>query len=109
MGGLGKGLVLGTEASKAACVSGEEARHAPGPVVDLKVSPIGLVGAGLSTVVSVVCSWNNGMRFIQMTTDHLLQAISQMGQVAEGTQRLLDPVSKMTLNCCPGVPSSIGP
>ena len=30
-----------------------------------------------------------------------------MGQVAEGTQRLLDPVSKITLNFCPGVPSSI--
>ena len=29
--------------------------------------------------------------------DYLLQAISQMGQSAEGTHKLLDPVSKITL------------
>ena len=44
-----------------------------------------------------------------MTTDHLLQAISQMGQVAEGTQRLLEPVSNTTLKDWGGVPMEMGP
>ena len=60
-----------------------------------------------------------------ITRFYSLQAISQIGlkifhliksnfvddiyQVAEGTQRLLEPVSKITLNGWPGVPSSIGP
>ena len=56
MSGLGKCLVSGTNTSKAAGVGGEEAGHAAGAVVDLKLRPISLVGAGLGTVVPVVCS-----------------------------------------------------
>ena len=56
MSGLGKCLVSGTNTSKAAGVGGEEAGHAARPVVDLKLRPIGLIGAGLGAVVPVVGS-----------------------------------------------------
>ena len=39
----------------------------------------------------------------------LLQAISQIGHCTDGTQRLLEPVSNITLKVCGGVPISIGP
>ena len=40
---------------------------------------------------------------------NLLQAISVILQVMDGIHKLLDPVSNITLNVCPGVPISIGP
>ena len=46
---------------------------------------------------------------ITMLLWHSLQASSKGEQVAEGTHRLLEPVSKMTLKPWPGVPSSMGP
>lgn len=54
--GLGKCLVGGAETGEAAGVGGEEAGHAAGPVVDLELGPVGLVGAGLGAVVPVVGS-----------------------------------------------------
>ena len=39
----------------------------------------------------------------------LRQAISVILQVIDGIHKLLDPVSNITLNVCPGVPISIGP
>ena len=63
MGCLSKCLVSGTEPGKAAGVGGEEAGHAPGPVVDLELRPVGLVGAGLGAVVPVVCSWQGIVSF----------------------------------------------
>ena len=98
-----------TLTSEAAGVGGEEAWHAARAVMDLKLGPIGLVGAGLSAVVAVVSSWFRIMRLRLAERENLLQATSQTGHVAEGTQRLLDPVSKMTLKPWPGVPSSMGP
>ena len=47
--------------------------------------------------------------FIQLSSTNLLHANSQIGHVADGTHKLLEPVSKITLNNFPGVPSSIGP
>ena len=64
MSRLGKSLVSGTEASKAAAVRGEEAGHAARPVVDLKLRPVGLVGAGLGAVVPVVGSCQRMLVFI---------------------------------------------
>ena len=62
---LSKCLVGGTETGKAAGVGGEEAGHAAGPVVDLKIRPVGLVGAGLGAVVPVVCSCQSMLSFTQ--------------------------------------------
>ena len=64
MSGLGKCLVSGTDTSKAAGVGGEEAGHAARPVVDLKLRPVGLVGAGLGAVVPVVGSCQRMLVFI---------------------------------------------
>ena len=61
---LSKGLVGGTETGKAAGVGGEEAGHAARPVVDLKLRPVGLVGAGLGAVVPVVGSCQQMLVFI---------------------------------------------
>ena len=61
---LSKCLVSGTETRKAAGVGGEEAGHAAGPVVDLKLRPVGLVGAGLGAVVPVVGSCQQMLVFI---------------------------------------------
>ena len=40
---------------------------------------------------------------------NLLQATSQIGHIVDGIQRLLEPVSNMTLKVWGGVPMSIGP
>ena len=54
--GLSEGLVSGAQSSEAAGVGGEEAGHAAGAVVDLKLCPIRLVAAGRGAIVAVVCS-----------------------------------------------------
>ena len=60
---LSKGLVSGTETGKTAGVRGEEAGHAARAVVDLKLRPVGLVGAGLGAVVPVVGSCTSTVSF----------------------------------------------
>lgn len=44
-----------------------------------------------------------------MTDDNLRQAMSSVLQFTEGTHKFEEPVSKMTLNFCPGVPIKISP
>lgn len=39
----------------------------------------------------------------------LRHAISVMAHLLEGTHKLLDPVSNITVNFCSGVPIEIGP
>ena len=108
---LSKGLVSGTQTGKAAGVSGEEAGHAARPVVDLELRPVGLVGAGLGAVVPVVSSAGNLPDWTEIFLLKIFNFVFKINiyQVAEGTQRLLEPVSKITLKCWPGVPSSMGP
>ena len=49
-------MAQATLTSKAASINGQEARHAARAVVNLKLGPVGLVGAGLGAVVTVVSS-----------------------------------------------------
>lgn len=46
---------------------------------------------------------------VKIWKSNLQQATSDQGHFLEGTQRLEEPVSKTTLNGCPGVPIVMSP